>query len=456
MSASRSGARSPALSLRAGVAAADISPPPGVELAGYPHHPRHNRGVHDPLQAACLCLDDGATRLAILTADILMISKRSVARVREQAAARTGIPPGNLMICSSHTHSGPWASGRLDLEALEQGREPDAKYVRFLEERLVALVEEASGGLFAARLGVDRGYCGREQGVGGNRHHPQGIADPELWVIGVQDPQGRWRACLTRYALHPTFLHSDNLLVSADYPGYLRRALAADHPGMVVLFAQGAAGNQSPRYFRSGKTFAEAERVGGELARTAARVLEGMELSGSLRLSALSAETDLELRALPPRAEAQARVEAARTDWEGRKAAGRPPEELWLAELELLGAEDTLGYVLQNEQGRRISLRDDELPAEVQVLVLGDARLVGLPGELFTEFGLTIQYRSPFARTLVAELANGCLPGYAATARAYAEGGYEAGTSLLSGRSGDRLVELAVELLRRSAEPLRG
>jgi hypothetical protein len=50
----------------------------------------------------------------------------------------------------------------------------------------------------------------------------------------------------------------------------------------------------------------------------------------------------------------------------------------------------------------------------------------------------------------VIELANGCLPGYAATARAYAEGGYEAGTSLLSGRGGDRLVETAVELLYRS------
>jgi neutral ceramidase len=436
--------------LRAGTALTDISPPAGIELAGYPHHPRHNRGIHDPLYAACLYLEDGGSRLAIVTADILMISKRHVQAVRARVAERTGIPPDNLMIACSHTHSGPWASGRLDLEALERGLEPEQEYVQALQRKLVALVEQASGSLFEAQVGVDKGYCGREQGVGGNRHHPQGIADPEVWVVGVQDPQGRWRACLVRYALHPTFLHSDNLLVSADYPGYLRRRLAESHPGMVFLFAQGASGNQSPRFFRSGKTFAEAERVGVELAKAAENVLEGMEVEDAPSLSASSTETDLELRGLPPRGEAEARVAAAKAEWERLRAAARPPEEQWLAELELLGAEDTLGYILQNEKGRRLPLRDDALPAEVQVLGIGDARLVGVQGELFAELGLTIQYRSPFARTVVIELANGCLPGYAATARAYAEGGYEAGTSLLSGRGGDRLVETAVELLYRS------
>jgi hypothetical protein len=116
----------------------------------------------------------------------------------------------------------------------------------------------------------------------------------------------------------------------------------------------------------------------------------------------------------------------------------------------VLGAEDTLGYIMLEEKDQRFPLRDDELPIEIQVIGIGDDRIVGIQGELFVEFGLTIQYRSPFARTFVIELANGCLPGYAATARAYAEGGCEAGTSLLTGRSGDQIVEAAVKLLYRS------
>jgi neutral ceramidase len=429
--------------LRAGVALTDISPPPGIELAGYPHHPRHNLGVHDPLYAGCLVLDDGRTRLAILTLDILMYSKAYVRALREQAG-------GNLMVCCSHTHSGPWASGRLDLEGLEKELKPDVGYLKTLNAKLEKLLEEANGDLFEAKIGIGKGYCGREQGVGGNRHDPRGIADPEVWVVGVQDSKGEWRACLLKYALHPTFLHSDNLLVSADYPGYIREHFASRKPELMFLFAQGTSGNQSPRFFRSGKTFAEAKRVGMALGQEAERVLDGLQLHDSLALWAGSTEIDIEKRRLPSRIEAEAQVAAARKVWEELKAGGASAESLWVAELKLFGAEDTLGYILLTERGQRFPLRDDELPVEIQVLGIGDTRIVGVPGELFVEFGLTIQYRSPFARTFVIELANGCLPGYAATAKAYAEGGYEAGTSLLSGRSGDQIVEAAVQLLHQS------
>jgi neutral ceramidase len=431
-------------SLQAGLAIIDISPPPGIELAGYPHHPRRNLGVHDPLYAACLVLDDGRNRLAIVTLDLLMYSKKYIRALRE----RVNMP--QLMVCCSHTHSGPWASGRLDLEALEKGLEPDAAYLQTLEHRLVRLVEEASGHPFAARIGIGKGYCGREQGVGGNRHDPRGIADPEIWVLGVQDLQGRLRGCLVKYALHPTFLHSDNLRVSADYPGYLRQRLAIRDPGLVFLFAQGTSGNQSPRYFRSGKTFAEAERVGAALAAETEHVLDNMEWKDSPSLWTGSTEIELEKRRLPARAEAEAQAAEARKAWEGLRASGASAETLWNAELKLLGAEDTLGYILLEEEGKSFPLWNDELPMEVQVLGIGEDRIVGLQGEVFVEFGLAIQYRSPFARTFVVELANGCLPGYAATARAYAEGGYEAGTSMLTGASGDRIVDAAVRLLYQS------
>ena len=68
----------------------------------------------------------------------------------------------------------------------------------------------------------------------------------------------------------------------------------------------------------------------------------------------------------------------------------------------------------------------------------------------FVEFGMTIQYRAPFEKCFVIELANGVLPGYAATTSAYVGGGYETGASMLTGRSGDQLVEAAVQLLRET------
>ncbi len=433
-------------SLKAGTAVADVSPPPGVSLGGYPHHPRHNNGIHDPLYASCLYLDDGTTRLAIVCMDIIMYSKKYVRLVRQEAAAKTGIPPGNIMICCSHSHSAPRASSNFTMDALDYSQEPESKFVETLNNRLIDLIVEAAGNPFPARLGIEKGFCGREQGVGGNRRDPMGVADPEVWTIGVQDLDGNWKAALVKYALHPTFLHSDNFLVSADYPGYIRKHLDRSKPGMVFLFAQGTSGNQSPRYFRSGKTFAEAERVGTAIGSEADRVLNEMELSPEAALIVKSTNVEIELRTLPDRRTAEAKSTELKKAWEAIKATNAPERDIWNAELRFLGAEDTLSMVLLREQDN-LNILNEDLPVEIQVIGIGDTRLVGIQGEIFLEFGLTIQYRAPFVKSFVIELANGVLPGYAATARAYTAGGYETGASMMTGNSGEQLVEAAAQLL---------
>ena len=50
--------------------------------------------------------------------------------------------------------------------------------------------------------------------------------------------------------------------------------------------------------------------------------------------------------------------------------------------------------------------------------------MVGLPGEVFVEYGLQIKARSPFVRTFTVELANDYL-GYWPTDQALDEGSYE-------------------------------
>ena len=203
--------------LSAGTAIVEVTPKAGVSLGGYPHHPRYNQGVHDPLCAACLFLDDGVTKVAIVNMDVISFSKKHVRAVREEASRRTSIPAGNILISCSHSHSAPRASTNFTMDAMEGHQEPDADFVDSLNRKLVSLIVEASAAPFPARLGVEKGFCGREQGVGGNRRDPLGLADPEVWTIGVQGPGGEpARAILVKYSLHPTFLHSDNLLVSAD------------------------------------------------------------------------------------------------------------------------------------------------------------------------------------------------------------------------------------------------
>lgn len=434
--------------LKAGVSIVDISPVRGHELAGYPHCPRYNTGIHDPLYAGCIYLEDDKTRLAIITMDLLFYSKKYVSESRKRIAELTGIPGENIMICCSHTHSSPWAAGRLDLEALEKGAGADQPYVAELQEKLDKLVLEACSSTFDSKVGLSKGHCGREQGVGGNRRNPDGPADPEVCVLGVQDMRGTWRGCLVVYALHPTVIQSESTVVTADYPGYIRRYMKFSKPGMITLFAQGTSGDQSTRYFRDGQNFEEACRIGTSIGMEAGRVLDNMKLSPTAELVVKSMEVDLELRTLPDKNVAQENVRKAETALERLKGENAPYVDVRTAELKLLGAEDILGYVLLREKGIKPDLLADDLPAEVQLIGIGGRRMIGLPGEVFVEYGMKIKRDSPFSETFVVELANGALPGYVYTPSALMEGGYETDTSMLSERCGDILTGAALKLLK--------
>ena len=64
--------------IKAAMKRADITPPQGLELAGYPHYPRYNEGHHDPLYAACMYLNNGEQEVAMVTLDLLFFSKKHV------------------------------------------------------------------------------------------------------------------------------------------------------------------------------------------------------------------------------------------------------------------------------------------------------------------------------------------------------------------------------------------
>jgi hypothetical protein len=108
------------------------------------------------------------------------------------------------------------------------------------------------------------------------------------------------------------------------------------------------------------------------------------------------------------------------------------------------------GFGLKVVERRQAEARDVATAQfDVTVLRLGDAALVGLPGEFFVEFGLMIKERSPFRRTYVTTYTNGHV-GYVATRQAFIGGSYEVWPVLASraGREGGYLmVDKAIELL---------
>ena len=96
---------------------------------------------------------------------------------------------------------------------------------------------------------------------------------------------------------------------------------------------------------------------------------------------------------------------------------------------------------------------------EVMVQLIGDLAIVGLPGEMFNEFGIYIKENSPFQNTIVMGLANDAA-GYFPTKLSFSQGpegfkpmitGYETtpGTTYYEIGAGELLAESAVRQLRK-------
>ncbi len=437
----------PAQKLLAGAAQVVVTPPIGTPMAGY-YHPRASTGVHDDLYAKALVLRQGKASIALVVCDVIHIPAPVAAEARRLIRERSGIPASHVMISATHAHTGPvipGGSARLDFGGKEGERA--RAYAAALPGKIADAVEKAAQAMVAANV---KSASGREETLTFNRRFhmtdgsvgwnpgkmnpkiikPAGPIDPDVGVISIETKGGEALATVVNYALHLDTV--GGLEISADYPYTLAKTVAAARPGM-TMFSIGCAGNLNHidvKTARPQKGHEEAARIGSTLGTEVVRTLPRLE-GGDAHLGTASMVVRLALAAHDPNA----------VEWAKRTAAtyGQPKPAPFL---ELVKA-----YRILDVE----ALGGRPLEAEVQVIRLNrDTALVALPGEIFTELGLAIKRGSPFKRTIVVELANGSL-GYVPDRKGFGEGNYEAVSARCAAGSGEKLVDAAIELLRKLA-----
>lgn len=436
------------MSLLAGCGVRDISPDGPAFLAGYPHVPRTSTGIHDPLFASALYLGGPETELLLIGLDILYISRGSTALCREAIRRKTGVPEAHILISASHTHSGPVTSDELAWLADPVVPPADPSYMEKFHRGIIEAAAAARETAVPSRLAVT---SARAEGVGGNRIDPAGPFDPEVGLIAVRaEGDGRLLAVDLVYGMHPTVLHEDSTLVSADFPHFARLEIGEAFPGAVAVYHNGPCGNLSPRYHVQGQTLAEAERLGRRLGGAVVRALGELgpgDFQAEPALAVCRGYADLVPNTFPSVAEAESELRRAR-DRHGRlKRENAPHGPVRTAECVVFGAEMALALADAQASGEVARRQAEFGRAEVQACRVGGAYLAALPGEAFVEYGLEIKRRAP-GRAFVIANANGELQGYIVTPEAAAAGGYEAAWALFRPESGARLVETAVGLMR--------
>ncbi len=437
------------MSLQAGAAVRDISPRASMFLAGYPHVPRNSVGVHDPLLASALFLSDGEVGLMIIAVDTLFISAGSVSLCRKAIAEGTGLPAENILISATHTHSGPLTTPVLAWKNDPVVPTPDNAYLDVFHTGIIESAVAAQKASEPAQLAITSAAA---EGVGCNRLDPNGPFDPEIGLMAIQRRRDHKLTALALiYGMHPTVLHEDSRLVSSDFPNFARQHLREAFPDLTTIYLLAPCGNLSPRYHVQAQTFSEAERLGRRLGEFVVKKLRSIaqnEFRGELSITAATGKSELVPRTFQTVAEAQADLRAAQIQYDKLRRENVSRGLLRTAECMVFGCEEVVTLAAAQVSGELAQWQERYRWAEVQVFRIGDQFLVGLPAEIFVEYGLEIKRRAP-NRTFVISLANGESQGYIVTPQASATGGYEAAFALFGPESGARLVGTALALMQK-------
>jgi neutral ceramidase len=397
--------------LRAGTARVDITPAKyeALPMSGYAARTEGHKGIHDNLHVRAIAIDNGTTRAAVLTADLIGFSHRFWDRVTERIASEMHIPRENILLCATHTHSAP-SPGTYESIASAGAH---AQYISRVEAALIQAVRQAIESMQPARVGAGIGRAN----VNVNRRalmadgtwrlgiNPDGPSDKTVSVVKFEATDGRPIAILSNYAVHGTGMGQENYLISADVPGATSRWVEKHFGDTVVApWTSGAAGDQCPIYDRSASRFAGVEAIGRILGEEVVRVAQDI------------------------------RSKAGDSIYGAQKVVSCPGQRF-----------------VPGPNGRRDGRFEDAdpLPIRLSVLRIGDVALAGVSGEVLTGIGQRLMRESKSLRTIMLTHCNGS-SGYIPDDAAYEQVSYEIQTSRFKrGCAENAIVSGLLELMRR-------
>lgn len=240
--------------LNVGFAIKDITPEPGLTLSGFAARCNQpSEGVDDPLSVFALAIDDGTISGLLLVFDLLGLGPELLEEIQtELDCALPELPRESRVLCCTHTHSAPATITLLGCGIPE----------RAYWDRVIAAARDAAlDACSSRRPAVMRVTSAELTGLNYNRrrimrdgtvvmsqypNRPVKKVGPlltRMQLIRFDDEEGHGIAGIASWPTHPCTVCSQQ--ITADYPGELRRRLAAKY-GLPFLFLTGACGNINP------------------------------------------------------------------------------------------------------------------------------------------------------------------------------------------------------------------
>ena len=440
--------------LKVGYARVNITPPMGVNIAGY-YKVRIADGVLDELEACAVAVNSGDTTAILMTIDHCGITKVFLNEWRENIEKATGVPKEAIFIHSTHTHTGPVLIKNHSNPLTQQ-------YEIFLAGRVVDVATFALADMKAAKMGIGTGeaknvaFIRRYRMKDGTARTNPGVNNPDIVApIGITDEsvhvvrfdrEGAESVVLVNFANHPDVVGGTK--ISSDWPGMTRRQVEKAIENTKCLFFNGAQGdvnhvNVHPKAGDFNDMFNDFDGCsrGYGHARHIARVVTGAVMSVYDKVEYLEADNVKFTQKI---------VEIP---------SNKPtPEQLPLAhkynDLHNAGRDDLIPYeammltTVVAEAARMVRLENapDTFPMIFSAVSIGDVAFFGIPGEPFNGVGRGIKEAEGWKMVIPCCLTNSS-EGYFPMMDSYDEGGYEARSSSFKAGVAERIIEEGKEIL---------
>ena len=421
--------------LHVGAAAAEFEADDTMIIAGG-ITPGKAKGQEGKLRAVAVVLEQKPFgKLAIVACDVLMMTREHLDPVAREIETTTGIPFANILINCTHTHHAPSTM-------VLHGYGLDETFVKRVQRGIVKAVQEANANLskddcrFFFHLGEEKtvGQNSRQllsdgsiYWIGPRTHFVRatGPFDPELPVLAFRDSGDKLRAAIFNHSTHTigTRLPGHR---SPSFYGLSAQELETESGG-TFCFLEGASGSTHNLDLSGDEATKRIKQaVSDALAQATPRPVT--------RLAALRRPFKFKVRDF-----SEAREDEAVSTY-CRKYAGTYAE--------------TVIQVFRDMRKTLAPQRGQERETWLQVLLIGDVAIAGVPAEYFTQLGLDIKNRSPFRHTFVAELANDWI-GYLPNLEGHKLGGYQVWTgyhSYAEPGTGERIEDEVVAMLKELAK----
>jgi len=401
----------------AGAAVESIMPDPLLPVSGGFGAPRPVTEKRGELTARACVLQRGETSVAIVSLDVIGFPSVLADRVRKQVDR---IPPENILVASTHTHSAPDCYAFPDGQG---GHTGDLEYMDSVCNQAATAINRAIDRLQPANLKV--GTDDAKGKIAYNYYAPD-LYDRRMSVVQAVGKDDNPILTLVNYAIHPEVLGPDVGMISPDLVGPLCERIE-QQAGGTAIFVNGALGGMvtadnrdldRPRgdgrgYWHDDRTWEECLRIGHTMADEALRIIGGAPIQTDPGLACFAAPLTVPVDS----------------------------DELWAVVLY-----SPLEYP-RNEADRTVTTR-------INLINLGNAQILTIPGEALPNIGFYLKRNMRGEHNLLFGLTNDAF-GYILTEvdfRSFPRYDYVSDVSL-GERTGEILIDASLTLIAESPAP---